>query len=278
MTAGTALAAQHGAETADTYTLGVVFAGPGRFENLTASLDIYTIEITDVISPVNSLFVYAQCFNADGQSNPSLSINDPGGYCSMIGRNFNTGERDTVQAPFVNQGTLETSGVDLAVNWVTDFSGGSSFYVNSMLSVLNEFKLQDSPTEPFVDYKGTLAQGGQYDYRLNTTFGYNFGGGNATLGVRWVHLPEIEDQAKARQPNATVLGVGSYNLFSLFAGYEINDRMSLRGGIDNLFDEQPPIVGSDPFGPNPNRNAASTNAQYYDILGRRAYVGLKMSF
>ena len=84
-----------------------------------------------------------------------------------------------------------------------------------------------------------------------------------------------------------MLGVESYNLFSLFGGYQINERLSLRGGIDNLFDEDPPVVGRDPGtnpalgcpgSPNCNNNSANTNAQYYDILGRRAYVALKMNF
>ena len=96
--------------------------------------------------------------------------------------------------------------------------------------------------------------------------------------MRWTHLPEVEDAAKARQPSSTVLGVGSYDLFHLFGRYNLNSRLSVRGGIDNLFDKQPPIVGSDPFGANPNRNAASTNPQYYDVLGRRAYLALKLSF
>jgi iron complex outermembrane receptor protein len=67
-------------------------------------------------------------------------------------------------------------------------------------------------------------------------------------------------------------------LFAAFAGFQINDRMELRGGIDNLLDEEPRVIGATPSGPGANNNAANTNAQYYDILGRRAYVGLKMRF
>ncbi len=272
------------AETADTWTFGIVLGGVGGIENLTASIDLYNIEITDAISTISPVFVYAQCFNADGVSNPTLSIDDPGGYCRMIGRNFFTGERDTVQAPFVNQGTLKTSGVDIAVNWAKDLQSGGSFFVNSLVSVLNKFEMQDSPTEPSLDYKGTVPTiptsialpGGQYDYRLNTTFGYNFDGGRANVGLVWYHLPDVENQDKVRQPTSTILGVDSYNRFDLFAGYQVNDRVSLRGGIDNLFDEDPPIVGSNP-GAN-DVNADNTNAQYYDILGRRAYVGVKVAF
>jgi iron complex outermembrane recepter protein len=277
------------AETADTWTFGVVFSGPGSLENLTASIDMYNIEMTDAIARMNPVFIYEQCFNANGVSNPTLSINDPGGYCDMIGRQPITGERDTVQTPFVNQGALQTSGVDLAVNWALDMDNGGTFSINSVVSVLNEYLVQDAPTEPFRDFKGTIATppiDGQFDYRLNNTFGYAFGGGKANVGVQWVHLPEAADVATVRPPSR-VLGVESYNLFSLFAGYQISERLSLRGGIDNLLNEDPPVVGRDP-GTNPaagcpgspqcDNNFDNTNAQYYDILGRRAYVALKMNF
>jgi len=263
-------------EEAKTWTFGVVLNGVGRFENLTASFDLYDIEITDVIAPINSLFVYQKCFNADGASNPTLDPENP--FCQMIGRNPTTGEREQVDAPFTNAGILETSGVDVQISWGRDIGPGS-LSISSVATVLNEYKRQDAPGEPATDFKGTLAEGGQFDYRLNTTFGYTFGGGRTTLGLQWRHLPEVEDAAKARSPDATVLGVGSYDMFDFFGRFDVNERMTLRAGIDNLFDKEPPIVGSDPNNPaNPNRNAANTNANYYDVLGRRAYLGLKMAF
>jgi outer membrane receptor protein involved in Fe transport len=275
------------AESADTWTFGVVFSGPGRLENLTAALDVYDISMTDAIARLSPLFVYEQCFNANGTSNPTYTENDPGGYCRLIGRQPVTGERDTVQAPFVNQGALETSGVDLQLNWRADMGGGGSFYINSMVSVLTEYKIQDSPAEPFLEAKGTLAEGGQYDYRMNNTFGYDFGGGRASVGIRWMHLPEVKSDAALRSPTTRVLGVDAYDLFSLFGGYDVTERIQLRGGIDNLLDEQPPVVNRDP-GTNPalgcpgspacNNNSANTNTQFYDILGRRAYIALKMNF
>ena len=115
----------------------------------------------------------------------------------MIGRSPLTGERDTVQTPFVNQGALQTSGVDLAVNWALDLDNGGTFSINSVVSVLNEYLVQDAPTEPFREAKGTLAEGGQYEYRLNNTFGYAFGGGKTNVGVQWVHLPEIGGRGRA---------------------------------------------------------------------------------
>jgi outer membrane receptor protein involved in Fe transport len=71
-----------------------------------------------------------------------------------------------------------------------------------------------------------------------------------------------------------VFPVGSYESFGVFAGYTVNSKMQLRMGIDNLADEQPLIVGSR----STDRNAEVTRADYYDILGRRVYAGVKISF
>jgi iron complex outermembrane recepter protein len=61
----------------------------------------------------------------------------------------------------------------------------------------------------------------------------------------------------------------------LFARYSINDRLEFRGGVDNLFDEDPVIVEARP---GVDSNTDVTRTEYYDILGRRAYIGLKMTF
>ena len=55
----------------------------------------------------------------------------------------------------------------------------------------------------------------------------------------------------------------------------INDRLEFRGGIDNLFDEDPVVVE---VRPGVDSNTDVTRTEYYDALGRRAYIGLKMSF
>jgi outer membrane receptor protein involved in Fe transport len=266
-------------EEAKTWTLGVVFTSPGPLENLTASLDFYNIEITDVIATIDSTFVYSKCLNADGVSNPTYSLNDPGGYCDMIGRQVQTGERDTVQAPYVNSGMLETRGVDITVNWTADIGdSGGGLYLNSIVTLLDEFKIQDATGEPILDVRDTLSTsfyGAQYKYKLNNTLGYNFPNGRASLGLNWRYLPEARSDTATRNPATTQLGAEDYNVFGLNARFSINDRIEFRGGIDNLFDEDPVIVEARP---GVDSNTDVTRTEYYDILGRRAYVGLQMSF
>lgn len=109
---------------------------------------------------------------------------------------------------------------------------------------------------------------------MTNRFGYAFGGGKANVGLQWRYLPSIRDESAARNPATNVYPVDSYQSFSLYAGYQINDKMSLRMGMDNVTDVQPPVVGAYPG----NNNAYTTRPDYYDILGRREYVGVTFRF
>ena len=95
----------------------------------------------------------------------------------------------------------------------------------------------------------------------------------------------------------TEVKTDSYNIFDLAANWNINENITLRGGITNLFDEEPPRSGSSlgrPAGSNlaicdgapgcQNPSGYSLpgvggfNAGYYDTLGRRMFLGLKVTF
>ncbi|HUQ52807.1 MAG TPA: TonB-dependent receptor, partial [Gammaproteobacteria bacterium] len=213
-----------------------------------------------------------------GASNPTYTLNDPGGWCKLITRDAVGGGRSRVEAPFFNTGVLETVGVDAAVNWSKEFGPGE-FGINTVATFLDKFETQDNPADKIFDAAGTLDQGGQYDYRLVTTFNYTFGGGSS-LGLQWRHYPSIKDDDAARDPTTRILPVPSYNVFNLFARHQISEKIEFRGGIDNLLDEIPPIVGADPGTAALPRddNLGDTNAGFYDVLGRRFFVGLQMNF
>ncbi|HVJ30002.1 MAG TPA: TonB-dependent receptor, partial [Gammaproteobacteria bacterium] len=261
------------AESGDTWTLGFVFTAPGSLDGLTASLDFYNIKVEDAIATFEGGQIYDKCFNRNGVSNPGMSINDPGGFCALINRNESTGAAGTVDSRYLNAALIETSGVDMQVNWRGDTAGGE-LYVNALASFLNEYNTKATKSDPVLEFKGTLGGGGQYDYRLNTTVGYNFGGGNAGVGVRWRYLPEVKNGAYVTNRATLNLPTEDYSGFDAFASYSFNERFQLRGGIDNLLNTDPAIVGATPT----DSNSSSTLAGYYDTLGRRFYVGLRMDF
>ena len=261
------------AETGETWTLGFVFTAPGSLDGLTASLDFYNIKVEDAIATFEGGQVYDKCFNRNGVSNPGMTINDPGGFCALINRNESTGAAGTVDSRYLNAALIETSGIDMQVNWRGDLASGE-MYVNALASFLNEYNTKATKSDPVLEYKGTLGGGGQYDYRLNTTVGYNFGGGNTGVGVRWRYLPEVKNGAYVTNRATLNLPTEDYSVFDAFASYNFNERFQLRGGVDNLLNTDPAIVGATPT----DSNSASTLAGYYDSLGRRYYIGLRMDF
>ena len=62
--------------------------------------------------------------------------------------------------------------------------------------------------------------------------------------------------------------------FSLDASYEFSsgplEGLSFALGVENLTDEDPPILASAP--------QANTDPSQYDVLGRRYYMSLRYSF
>jgi iron complex outermembrane recepter protein len=258
-----------GPETGQTYTFGAVFNGIGGLDNVTLTADFYQIQLKEAISPIAAYVVYNNCFNWNGATNPTYDINNE--FCQMIRRNATTGDREEVDAPFFNLGVLETQGLDLSVNWRSDFGPGT-FGLNSVLSFLDSFEYQVAPGDRVIQAAGTLDQGGLYDLQGLTTFSYAFD--RLSLGLTWRYLSDIKSQAAASSPNTTIQGTGDYSMFNLTASYNW-DKYSIRAGIDNLLDEDPRIIGANP---GVDSNSETTLPALYDVVGQRYYVGFTARF
>ncbi|MEI7948866.1 MAG: TonB-dependent receptor [Gammaproteobacteria bacterium] len=262
-------------EEAKTYTLGFVLKSPfkGLFERSSLSVDWYQINIKDAIAQGDSWSVYAKCFNQDGASNPTYSYIDA---CSLIARDQD-GYRATVITPYLNLGGIQTSGIDVQFNWGFDALGGK-MNLNTVVNFLDYFRDQQSDKVSYVDRTGTLSglnggPGGNFDYRMVSTLSYMRDSWSA--GLRMNYLPAIKSAAYATNKATTVEGAGSYSNFSAFGSYSLTKKISLRGGIDNLFNTDPEIVGRTPGVTNA---MGSTSPGFYDVLGRRYYLAVEMNF
>jgi len=258
-------------EKGDTFTVGAVIAGPGSLDGLTLTIDYYDIEVTEAISPLSVATVYDNCFNANGVSNPTYDINNS--WCQMIRRNPNTGDREEVDTPFFNLGTLTTQGIDVNVNYVTDIGPGT-LALNANLTFLDAYEYQIAPGDRIIDATGTLDRGGLFDFQHLTNVAYAWN--NINLGLSWRHLDSARTAGAAQSPSTTAIGPSAYDIFNLYGGFTINDNYNLRFGVDNLFDEDPELTNSNPAGGDTNSNITSPGL--YDLLGRRYYVGMRMDF
>jgi outer membrane receptor protein involved in Fe transport len=267
-------------ETAHTLTIGTVLKSPfesAAASNMSVAIDYYRIRIADAISPLPSTTVYENCFNVDGSSNPNYDVNNT--YCQLIKRDGVTGGRVSVDAPYSNLGAIHTSGLDFQFNWRSELADLGLQSVPGALSLgvsvnyLFSYETQSVPGSVFIENEGTLAQNGQYEYLADTNVGYSVGGWN--FGLEWRHLPSVENAAKATTPTTTLQGAGAYDLFNLSANWSVSRTVTLRMGVDNLFDKEPLIVG---YNPGVNNAKGLTSPGYYDILGRRYYAGVKLDF
>jgi len=278
-------------EEATTYTAGLVYQPHWEHPLLagfSSTVDWYQIKIKGMIAPEPGAAVYEACLSP--ASNPNFDVNN--GACQRIIRNPGTGGMTATNVSYINGGNSKISGVDVAFNWaadVADMGMGSlpgKFGVNVLVSTLLNMQTQATATSPVIEWRGSLGpstgtslNNGAYSYRLFTTF--NYGVGDFTYNLRWRHLPTAVSELEASSTVAvTNRGAeSSYDVFDFTAGWNYNKTLSLRFGIDNVLDTPPVITGRRIEGDaNPTTGAGVTEAGFYDIMGRRFFLGVKAKF
>lgn len=257
-------------EKGETITIGAVLR---IGERTSLSIDAYEIRITDYISAQLGEAVFRECY--DPAHNPTYDPFTPA--CRQILRDPVNGQIAAVDVTYSNNPSVETSGIDLQLDWRTDIGPGS-FSLSFLATYLDSMKTKLNPTSDWTEWKGTFGpaglsgvNAGSFDYRTFTTASYLQGNWNVSL--RWRHLPSIEPSAIVSNPNTSIIATPSYNIFDLSAGFVFRDDWRLRFGVDNLFDKDPVFTNATRY-----TRGTTTNGGFYDVLGRRAYVGIELSF
>lgn len=197
--------------------------------------------------------------------------------CQQLVRDPQTGNDANTLLKFTNEGAVDFAGYDISLDWSTDVGPGD-LNLNAVLVIADKVKTRVSPDAPWNDWKGTSGPADltgldayAFDYRTFVTTSYTFGRWGTTL--RWRHLPSI-DSVSARAPGSTLQPTGAYDMLDFAGRFELRDRINLRFGVDNLFDRDPERT----FPEATNTATGQTNTSFYDILGRRYYLGLAMQF
>ena len=320
-------------ERADTWTLGGVVRSPWDnkwVKGLTATFDYYNVEIEDAIMLYSLDYAAYRCFGTRTVANATEAAEQAATLgCQLNARDQRNGAALNALVSYDNQATIKTSGFDIGANWFSSFAdlgfslpGSLALSVNA--TVLDEYKtrVSSAPYDVETEWKGSLGpnlsgtNGGAYDYRLFGNISYIKDNWSVTL--RWRNLPGVYSagyasqmaviknnaKVKAGAPGmlltytpTTEVETDSYNIFDLSANWTINDNFTVRAGITNLFDEEPPTVGNTTGRPSPTPlsvcngapgcanptgyslpSVGGYNGGYYDTLGRRWFVGVKATF
>jgi outer membrane receptor protein involved in Fe transport len=266
-------------ETAKTWTAGFVFTSPWMnpaLNRLNAIVDYYRIRVDDAIG-VQS-YDLAQRFCFDPAFNPTY---DPDTLsCQNIKRNVGVGTLGDVIGTYVNSGRFVTTGIDAQINWAMDLGMGT-LSANTTLNYLLDAKSALLPIDPMVEYVGTAGNPGDNGlngnfYRWQSLTSVSYGQNRWNFGLTWQHLPKLKPVQAVTQPTTSFESTPAYDLFSLHGRYDLGQGITLRFGIENLLDKDPPLTGRN-SAPPPGQLAGGTIAVgNYDGLGRRFYLGARI--
>ncbi len=258
-------------EEADTLTIGVVISPP-FLEGLNLTIDYYEIEIDNAINQLSAQQVVDNCFRGDNLDNNSDT-------CQAITR-FANGQIDFVDARSLNVASVTATGLDVQADYSFDlgdrlaFFGPASLDLQLIASFAFENETIAEPGQPGLDclgYFGGSCSGFNVFIQPETKYVFNAGykSGDFSGRFQWRSLSSI-----ALFPGAgNVVQSGSAASYvDLNFDYDFGERYSVFLGIDNLTDEEPPILGFSLAGD------ANVDISLYDVLGRRFFGGFRINF
>ncbi|MCL1139839.1 TonB-dependent receptor [Shewanella pneumatophori] len=250
-------------EEADITTLGLVYS-PSFVEGLSFTVDYYDIEISNTITAVDSNYVANQCLDAGGNK-----INTGTALCQSANIEIDGTGRISFDNGLQNIGQTNTSGYDINVAYV--FEGlGLDWRAGLDTSLLNEYEEFDQDGVA-VDYRGYITGGVGAYAKLKTNFNLTATGSDwsATYEARYIDGMDSfackDDPSKCYAPS-----VDAVMYHDLSATYDVTETVRLSGGVNNLFDEQPPYYSGN--------NDSNTDPYTYDVLGRYFFVRASVKF
>ena len=243
-------------ETSSQYSAGIVLE-PVR--DLTASVDYFRIKKSDTLISNEGTYFQDPTNNANAvvraPVNPALP-GFPGEIVSVDGR-------------VRNIGSLETSGLDVNLGYrLPKFSWGR-LGANINGTYVFDFKTRNSANSPVVNSVGAFVDTQVVQrWRHTLTFDYDIGDFGASL--QQTFYSGYRDQTPLQ--DGSIRRVEAYKLWDLSGSYKIIKGLTLRAGVKNLFDRDPPR-SNQVFS-----FLAGYDSSYTDPRGRFFYGSLSYAF
>jgi len=263
-------------EVADTFTAGVVWT-PQTITGLSVTVDYYDIQIEDAITSIYDYYIRRICMETGDAFYCGLIHRDAAGSLWLT----REGYTDTTQQ---NIGALNARGIDLNVNYLIGL--GNAGYLATDL--MGSYTLENSLQDPIIDFDCTGYFGwtcgsplAVWRHRFRATWETNF---RFNLSLGWRYLGGVDIDFASPDPNLgdeewleyaqinDADSVRPYNWFDLAASYTFRRGVKLTLGVNNILDEEPPLLpGLNDF--------VSVNAYgNYDGLGRYVFGSVQFNF
>lgn len=256
-------------ETSETFTAGFVARVPW-ISRLNVAVDYFKIEVEDAVATLSAADTLRVCYQL-------LDINSA--PCQAITRIAGNGEVFEVNASSSNIGSLSVEGVDLSADWGTALpetlglaNHGADLSITLHSNWMFERVNQLIGAQPIdcAGYYGTctrMGAGGTPAFKAN--LGVSYLSGPFTLRNQFRYIDKLEPMAGVNGAN---IDADAVTYWDLSASYTLSDRFEVFGGINNLLDQEPRILGQAHGGD------SNTDVTLYDPIGRYGFVGVRARF
>ncbi|MHB8285094.1 MAG: TonB-dependent receptor domain-containing protein, partial [Caulobacteraceae bacterium] len=184
----------------------------------------------------------------------------------------------------------QTSGADLQIDYrwkIPQFGGRDWGHLN--------FNLDGTYTATYIS-ENEPGSGDKYDcagfygatcgtpmptwrHNLRTTWATPW---NFELSALWRYIGSVRSDGDIANVGDTVYGADgklpAVSYLDLTGSYKFQDRYTLRVGVKNVFDKDPPLVGVDTGTSTYGNYNGNVYTGTYDVLGRQIFVGLTADF
>jgi iron complex outermembrane receptor protein len=247
-------------ERADTWSAGVVVR-PAFVPGLRASVDYYDIKIKGAITTLPAQQIVDLC--AAGTDS----------LCGFLVRDA-TGRLTRINASQVNAARRTTRGVDIEVDYTLALAGDSALNLRGLATYVDRLTLTNGAIT--VDRAGEVGgdNGGLPHWRFNLAATYTTGPLTLFLENRFIGSGQYDNTLGPQ--DISLVNIKARNYLNASIQFDILDTptqgFKIFFNIDNLLDQDPPIVPSTFIAP------PQTNAALYDVVGRMFQAGVRARF
>lgn len=258
------------AETAETFTAGFVWTPTFDFvENVVLSVDYYDIDVQDVIGQFSAQQILDQCYVVGSAAACANVVRSNGDLTSPA---------SGIQRFTTNLSYLQAEGIEVGFGFGFDLG---EFGDLSFTGDINHYLTQESQSDsltPVIDCNGYYGSSCDPTATTNWVQRTTWSWGDLQTSLQWRHTDSLDvERPEAATTFAGFRSVDAYDYLDLYVGYTLwDDRIRLSLGIDNITDEQPPILGNGAA--DTSSNSGNTFPSNYDVYGRRYTAGARLTF
>jgi len=266
-------------EQADTVSFGFVLT-PTIMPNFNITVDYFNIRIKNVISSYGYTLQLNDCLLAGTPTFCSDVHRDAAGTLWASSEGY-------INDPTLNLGALQTRGFDITSNYRFDMGPGGklSYYFAGTYTaqlITEPGGVLGVQSYNCAGYYGNTCQQPDPKWKHTFTVNYDTPLEGLGFGVRWRYIGQVFQDTNS--PNPLLHGavyapwsrIPSFSYIDLTASFAINKMVSLRAGVNNVFDKDPPLQSTDYFTPPFQNN--NTYPSVYDALGRYIFGNITLTF